>query len=415
MINQRTQISSQALPPVVFDDVERGAPVTTTMSFASNTSPPRVGILQTFASPVEKCLQSAVDYIQLVKSSQWPYTRCPEVLEQLSTRSTISLAEHLISGWMEHSHEIALHGKGWLDLAKTRLPETRRYGKAKGLYIDVLEVQEMEAVPRHLKGYGGMASGSGGLYDRTRHHNTPNFRHTHPSLHYNVMDREGTESDFRVFAIYPDDVPIGLSLLAEGHLIAVFGLYESPQFLRLAATLGMPAVDGNRQYPVLGLNNDAGLQHQGWDAQAAKDARDAKSRKRAMELVTTGFPVSLRSRNGITFGVLYGLSITIPRAMMQKYPTSISEHPNAVIFIDLSFEMPHHTPWYNIEPQDARLQGFGIWLQLSDITGFWLRADISVETVKNRGVGKTSSASSNKIFKVRELAEMIVEVYSHVE
>lgn len=189
------------------------------------------------------------------------------------------------------------------------LPKHTDYKKpTKGLYFDFLEVTSLNSTPVHWKSYGGMAAGSGGLYDRITHHQSPGFRAAHRSFHYTIMELEGTQSEFRVFAVYPEGMPFGRFLLAEGHQIAIFGLYESQNFLQFVSVLCMPAIDGQRSVPIVGLNNDVGLTFQGWDVQAAEKARDSKSQKKAHELTTTGFPVSFKLRgrgNIIEFMVLH--------------------------------------------------------------------------------------------------------------
>lgn len=141
-----------------------------------------------------------------------------------------------------------------------------------------------------------MASGVDGLYGRLRHYESATFRQNHPSFYYRVRDSPGTMSVYCTFASYPASRSRGFLLLAEGHQIAIFALFEHPRFLRVVSSLGMPAVTQSPHQPIIGLNGDAGLQFQGWDNDSAEKARDAKDHQKALEFVTTGFPVSIKQK-----------------------------------------------------------------------------------------------------------------------
>ena len=110
-----------------------------------------------------RCVASAVVYIQLVKSPTWPYARSDEVLHEFRSFDDATSAEKMVGGWPQHAPRLALHGKGWHDVGIAMLPLPQSYGKMKCLYLNFLTVRSLALLAEHIKVYGGMAAGSGGL------------------------------------------------------------------------------------------------------------------------------------------------------------------------------------------------------------------------------------------------------------
>jgi hypothetical protein len=113
-----------------------------------------------------RCVASAVVYIQLVKSPTWPYARSDEVLNEFRSFDDATWwtsAEKMVGGWPQHAPRLALHGKGWHDVGAAMLPLPQSYGKMKCLYLNFLTVRSLALLAEHIKVYGGMAAGSGGL------------------------------------------------------------------------------------------------------------------------------------------------------------------------------------------------------------------------------------------------------------
>jgi hypothetical protein len=137
-----------------------------------------------------------------------------------------------------------------------------------------------------------MSSSARGYSDRVGQHQNKVFRDAHPTYHYVVMDTPGTSSDFRSVATNPPATTKGIFLLSEGYLIAIFSLCENSTFLRIVSCLNMPAINIVRGHGHdrlrIGINRDPGLSFLSWDDTAAREARDSKSQKKAMELITTG-------------------------------------------------------------------------------------------------------------------------------
>jgi hypothetical protein len=376
--------------------------VTTTQEIPENLSYP--------LTPLQQCELSAFRYIQLIKSDSWPFVKSPEVMDELKTHTDHELARDIVAGWQGEAVKLALYGDGWADVGSSLLPRADTYGKQCGLYFDFLNIPASDSASSHHKAYCGMASGVDGLYGRLRHHESATFRQTHPSLHYKVRDSPGTTSTYCAFAKYPPCRSRGFLLLAEGHQIAIFGLFEHPKFLHLVSTLGMPCVTQAPRQPLVGLNRDPGLQFQGWDNDGAEKARDAKDHQKALELITTGFPITIKQKQisgrqtigQIQFMLFHNQAVNISADLQRCHP-QIANHDIAIAYLDLSPKKPHHAPWYNCNQANKVLQRFGLWIQLEDNTGFWLQCLLPEKVTKG--------ASSVRLAKWEVVAQMITEVY----
>jgi len=360
-----------------------------------------------------ECRSMIVRYIRLLKDQKWPFQICDEVKSVLEEYSEQTLAERIMIGWQPGAAKLILHGPGWADLGATLLPTAEKFGNSPGLYIDFLQIPSTEDIPSHIKAYGGMSAGVDGLYGRILQHNNVNFRKTHPSFHYEVRDSAGTASDIRIFATYRRDSDhlAGLVLLAEGFMIACFGLFEYPTFLKTMMLLKAPAVTGVRPDPFIGLNSEAGLRYNGWDAIGAELARDTRNYKKAMELITTGYPVSIKTRQlwgrsvtpQLKFDLMHEQIVNVSGTFQKTVP-QLKNHDYAIIYIHLSTNQhSHHRPWYNYGTGDDILRRFGIWIQLGCGKGFWLQCIAP---------GDSQTVRDKQANKWRKVALVVVETYN---
>ncbi|TGO56249.1 hypothetical protein BCON_0080g00050 [Botryotinia convoluta] len=117
-------------------------------------------------------------------------------------------------------------------------------------------------------------------------------------------------------------------------------------------------------------------------------------RKKAIALITTGFPISIKPKShsgSITFALLVQHTVNILKPSQNLHP-EIYKYISTIAFINLSPNKVHPRPYYNFDSENSKLQQFGLWVQLGDgnATGFWVEeSDIMVSA-------KTSKSSQQK-------------------
>lgn len=144
-----------------------------------------------------------------------------------------------------------------------------------------------------------------------------------------------------------------MSLLCEGYLIAAFKLYENPKFLQAISVVRLPAVNGTRNQPIIGVDQDPSLVlNDAWNHVRHKvknlqwhqmdfanysffvESRERQAQKKAMELITTGFSVSTHhneQQNFIQFMLMHQRFIKTFAAVRHTHP-EIMKHKVGIIF-----------------------------------------------------------------------------------
>ncbi|KAK5071015.1 hypothetical protein LTR64_007518 [Lithohypha guttulata] len=294
-------------------------------------------------------------------------------------------------------------------------------------------------------------------------HDNPHWRQSHSSLHYAMLELPDTQNDFYYFATYPrgmnESSYIPEIVVNEGVMISVNGLYEDDAFYKTLKGCGVPMCINGVHEPCIGLNRDPGFKYAHFkdvssgcalyalhplektkasstqairaNAQSplvipasavpalpptlptattvagivkptkhmvTKENRQRRDKLRG--LVTTGVVAKLSSRDdsGKKFVLYRGMDIRIDKFYMDRFGTALRSAKDVTAFVNLSPEKTHPHAFYEYGDNDS-LAHFGLWVQVNQSVGFWIRRSETRETRKNNKNRRMASDIATMVSK----------------
>jgi hypothetical protein len=121
------------------------------------------------------------------------------------------------------------------------------------------------------------------------------------------------------------------------------------------------------------LNKNAGLD---WSATLTITGMDNGFDQRAKNLVTTGILAGFKSMRGLANGYaafsLFGHKIHLRPCWRELNPGFVG-HTAGIVVISITAGRIHPHHWFDSDTEDMVLLQFGLWLQVVDSPGVWLK------------------------------------------
>jgi len=175
-------------------------------------------------------VQGVADYLSLIQSTAFPFSKSPNVQAILDKYDTTTLSRYIVGGFVHGAGDLLLMGRGWNEAGSTVLP-ILQLGFQKGVYAIFAKTTARgtqghgDYRPERNRAYGEYSvqnenteHATSGLVGRATEHETRIAwdNEKKAAYVYEVLRQPDTTHQFTGLAVYGKAAPDGLCEICEG-------------------------------------------------------------------------------------------------------------------------------------------------------------------------------------------------------